>query len=121
MPGYYEVNIVAHRWILGSFLVNSTYKYYTDTLEENDIAIIWQFISNNRLMAAKQKISFCHCTVIKKSASKIVYGDDGRSARDAFKTYWHMFEPEFKLMQMSFSTPRDRVISVSITHRKQEI
>lgn len=119
--GYYEVNVVAQRWIQGAFLVNSTYKYYTDTLQKEDIDIVWQFIRNNRLMAAKQKISFCSCTYFVKGKPVRGQWDNKKlQAKTLFKKYCRKFEPKLKLMEMAFTTPRDRVISVSITHRKQE-
>lgn len=115
----YEINVVTQRWTRGGFAITATNKYYIETLREDNIAYIWRFISNNRLMAAKQKISFGTCFFLKKGTPYVtLYGDYKATPRDQFKAYCLKFEPKFELIQMAFTTARGREISVSIAYRE---
>lgn len=115
----YEINVVTQRWTRGGFAIIATNKYYLETLREDNIAHIWRYISNNRLMAAKQKISFGTCWFLKKGTPYVtLYGDYKATPRDKFKAYCLKFEPKFELIQMSFTTARGREITVSIAYRK---
>lgn len=118
---YYEINIVSERWIRGNFFTVTTYKYFYRSLDKEDVDYLWWYISNNRLMAAKQKMSFGTCIGIKKGDTSrvLLYGGNGETASKVFKKFCFMFEPKFALMQMDFTTPRDRVITVCITYRKK--
>lgn len=93
-----------------------SYIYSTNIITKKAIEFIWHYISNNRLMAAKQKMSFQHCIILGKGKS--AYRSNGAAAGDSFKKFCLMFKPEDKLIQMSLTTARDRAITVSIAHRK---
>ena len=111
-----EINVVSRNCTDCGFTISTTNKYYLETLREENIAHIWRYISNNRLMAAKQKISFRNCIILGKGKSE--YGNNGDVAGNAFKKFCLMFKPGVKHIQMVFTTARNREISVSITHRK---
>ena len=118
--GCYEINIVSERWIRGNFFTVTTCKYCSEDLDKEDVDYLWWYISNNKLMAAKQKMSFGTCIGAKNAPSKVFLNDgNGETARKVFNKFCFMFEHGFKLMQMDFTTPRDRVITVSITYRKE--
>lgn len=114
--GYYEINVVSENWTYGSFITNTTFKYFSEDWTKDDISYIWHYISNNRLMAAKQKISFQHCIILGKGKS--AYRSNGDAAGDSFKKFCLMFKPGIKHIQLYFTTARDRGITVSITYRK---
>lgn len=114
--GYYEINVVSENGTYGIFAISTTFKYYSEELSKKDIDYVWHYISNNRWMAAKQKISFQHCIILGKG--KTSYEDIGDTAKNAFKKFCLMFKPGIKHIQLYFTTARDRGITVSITHRK---
>lgn len=115
--GYYEIKVVSENWTYGIFAVSTTFKYESEELSKKDIDYVWHYISNNRWMAAKQKISFRNCIIIGKG--KTSYGDIGDTAGNSFKKFCLMFKPEVKLIQLTFTTSRDIAITVSITYRKR--
>ena len=118
--GYYEINIVSENCTDCGFTTSTTNKYYLETLREDNIAHIWRFISNNRLMAAKQKISFRNCIILGRgNQGWASYGGNGDTAGNSFKKFCLMFKSEVKLIQMAFTTARGREISVSIAYRKE--
>lgn len=117
--GHYEINIVSENCTDCGFTTSTTNKYYLETLREDNIAHIWRYISNNRLMAAKQKMSFRNCIIIGRgNQGWASYGGNGATAGNSFKKFCLMFKPGVKHIQMVFTTARNREISVSITHRK---
>ena len=111
-----EINVVSRNCTCGVFTTCTTFKYYSEDFNKEDISYIWHYISNSRLMAAKQKMSFQHCVILGKGKSE--YGNNGDVAGNAFKKFCLMFKPGVKHIQMVFTTARSREISVSITHRK---
>lgn len=117
--GYYEINIVSENWTYGGFTTSTTFKYFSVDLSKKDIDYVWHYISNNRLMAAKQKIELRNCTILGKGKQVWAsYGSNEEAPGNSFKKFCLMFKPEDKLIQMSLTTARDRAITVSIAHRK---
>lgn len=118
--GYYEINIVSEQWKYWSVTTIATHKYCLDNLKKEAMDDIWHFISCDKLMAAKQKLSFCSCTHFVKGKPVRDQGYKSKiPTRSILKGYCRMFKPEFKYMQLVFTTPRDRGITVCITYRKE--
>ena len=116
--GYYEVSIVSDQWIDGYGEGISKHKYCVNKLTKKAIDCIWHFISNNKLMAAKQKILFCNCTqYIKGDPIPDWLVDRTISARTLFEKYCQQFRREdYKRTEIVFKTPRERSITVNIKY-----
>lgn len=117
--GHYEINIVSEKLVGGYCFVDTTYSFYTDIISKEDIDFLWRLISSNKLMAAKQKLSFNSCFVCPKSKPSIPrVRPAGKKGKSLFEFYCLMFKPKHKFMQMTFTTARDREITVCIAYRK---
>lgn len=118
--GYYVINIVSENLVDGHFYVHDSFGAYPRSIGKDETADLWNYISNNKWLAAKQKLSFCSCTYFVKGKPVRDQGYKSKiPARSILKGYCRMFKHEFKYMQMVFTTPRDRAITVCITYRKE--
>lgn len=117
--GYYEINIVSEKLVGGYCFVDTTYCFYTDSISKKDIEFLWRHISSNKLMAAKQKLSFNSCFVCSKNKPGIPkVKTAGKKGKSLFEYYCLMFKPKHKFMQMTFTTAKNREITVCISYKK---
>lgn len=118
--GYYEINIVSEKLVGGYCFMCHSYSYFTNIITKKAIEFVWQYISNDKLMAAKQKLSFNSCLICtngKPGIPKVMPA--AKKVKTLFESYCLMFKPKHKFMQMTFTTARGREINVCITYRKK--
>ena len=118
--GYYEINVVSEKLVGGYCFMCHSYSYSTNIITKKAIEFIWQYISNDKLMAAKQKLSFNSCLICtngKPGIPKVTPA--AKKVKTRFESYCLMFKPKHKFMQMTFTTARGREINVCITYRKE--
>lgn len=116
---YYEINIVAEKLVDGYFYVDHSFGVYPSIINKDEIDDLWNFISKNALMAAKQKISITSCVICNNGEPGIPeMPPTAKKVKTLFESYCLMFKPKHKFMQLTLTTARNRKITVCITRRK---
>lgn len=119
--GYYSVNIMSEKLVDGYFYVHHSFGAYPRIIGKDEIADFWNYISNDRLMAAKQKLSLTSCFICMNGephTPKVTTAD--KKVKTLFESYFLLFKPKHKYIQMTFTTARGRKITVYITYRKEK-
>lgn len=119
--GYYAINIVSEKPVNNQIYVDHSLSYYTRSIDKDVIDDLWQYIRNDKLMAAKQKLKITSCFICENGLSvtpKVTTAT--RQVKPLVEAYCLMFKPRHKYMQMTFITPRTKFISVCITYRKEQ-
>ena len=118
--GYYEINVVSEKLVGGYCFMCHSYSYSTNIITKKAIEFVWQYISNDKLMAAKQKLSLTSCFICmngKPRTPKVTTAD--KKVKTLFESYCLLFKPKHKYMQIILTTARGRKITVCITYRKE--
>ena len=118
--GYYAINIVSEKLVDGYFYVHHSFGAYPRSIGKDETADLWNYISNNKWLAAKQKLSLTSCLICtngKPGIPKVMPA--AKKVKTLFESYCLMFKPKHKFMQMTFTTARGREINVCITYRKE--
>ena len=118
--GYYAINIVAEKLVDGYFYVDHSFGTYPSIIGKDETVSLWNYISNNRWIAAKQKLSLTSCFICrngKPHTPKVTTAD--KKVKTLFEAYCLLFKPKHKYMQIILTTARGRKITVCITYRKE--
>lgn len=119
--GYYAINIVSEKLVDGYCFVEHSFSYYPSSIDKDVIDDLWEYIRDDKLMAAKQKLSLNSCFICtngKPSIPKVK--PVSKKVKTLLESYCLVFKPKHRFMQLTFTTRRDREITVSITYRKGE-
>lgn len=119
--GYYAINIVSEKPVGNYTYVLHSFSYYPSSIDKDIIDDLWEYIRDDKLMAAKQKLVIHNCFIVMNGmpvTPKVT--TTTRRVKPLVEAYCSMFKPSHKCMQMIFLTPRSRLITVSVTYRKEQ-